>query len=186
MEQWVLIENRLEENAVWDELNDLLNFTPNSGDKTQCPFDFSKINGPVAAYDISGISITAFEAHNENGHYRITDEIAVLKSVFVDCMGTDEFMYALDWQHSVFKYNPRIEAAYDHYEIYRTLPNETRAYYPDFHPDGDYYFFVAKDFSWGYLTHPWQRKVWFYGAKLVELIKKYEQRLGLSLSGLVS
>ena len=175
--QWHLIENEAEEDAVWEAFNRLLHFTPDFGDKVKCPFDFSKISESVIAYDISGIFASDFEAHDENGNYKTTECITILKSAFADCMGEDEFMYALEWQHGTFKYNPRIDAAYGCYVMYSSLP-DTRAYYPDFHPNGDYFFFVSKDFSGGYLTHPWQKRVWFYGSKLVGLIKKQEEKLG--------
>jgi hypothetical protein len=176
MKQWVLIEDEIEVNAIWERFNCLLNFKPDFYDRAKCPFDFSKINEPVVAYDISEIPTTDFEAHNENGNYRTTEQITILKSAFIECMGKDEFLYALDWQHSAFMFNPRNETAYDYYTLYSNLPG-ARAYYPDFHPDGDYFFFVAKDFSWGYLTHPWQRKVWVYESKLVEIIRRHETKL---------
>ena len=176
MEQWILIESETECSVIWDKFYSLFNFTPDYREKVKCPFDFSKVEEPVA-YDISGISITNFEAYDANGNYRMTEQIAILKSVFIECMSEDEFIYALDWQHCIFKYNPRIEAAYGYYMAYLTSP-DTRAYFPDFHPNGDYFFFIAKDFSWGYLTHPWQRKVWFYGSKIVDLIKNQENKLG--------
>lgn len=175
--QWDLIENIAEDKAVWQKFNDLFHFNPNPYNGEICPFDFSKINEPIVSYDIRSILVENFEAHDEKGNYRTTEQILILKSAFVECMGKDEFMYALDWQHSTFKYNPRIESEYSYYTAHSTLP-DTRTYYPDFHLDGDYFFFVAKDFSWGYLTHPWQRKVWVYGSKLVELIKGQEENLG--------
>ncbi|WP_246426664.1 DUF2716 domain-containing protein [Paenibacillus rhizosphaerae] len=27
------------------------------------------------------------------------------------------------------------------------------------HPDGDYHFFFARDFSWGILGHPWEETI---------------------------
>jgi len=176
-QQWVLIEDEAENEAIWNEFNDLLGFAPDLYSEEECPFDFSKIGVPVSCYDISGISALDFEAQDEDCNYRMTEQIAILRSAFVDCMGADEYMYALDWQHSCFKFDPRVEAAYDRFMMYSNSP-DSRAYYPDFHPNGDYFFFVAKDLSWGYLTHPWQRKVWFYGSKLTDLIKKHEGSLG--------
>jgi hypothetical protein len=181
MEQWVLIEDRTEVDAIWDSFDSLLDFKPNYYEKEECPFDFSKTSEPVVAYDISKISRAGFEVHDENGNYRTTEQITTLKSAFVECMGEDEYMYTLEWQGSTFLYNPRVETAYDYYMLYSNLPDDTRAYYPDFYPNGEYYLFVAKDFSWSYLTHPWQEKVWFYGAKLVEIIKKHEDKLGFVL-----
>jgi hypothetical protein len=38
--------------------------------------------------------------------------------------------------------------------------------FPEFYPNGDYYFFVAIDFRWGYFTHPWKMKLWIFGDEL--------------------
>jgi len=53
------------------------------------------------------------------------------------------------------------------------------AYFPEFYPNGDYFFFVAKDLSWGYLTHPWQNKIWVYGDSLILCLRKYSKQIGL-------
>ena len=50
-------------------------------------------------------------------------------------------------------------------------------YFPEFYPNGDYYFFIAKDFRWGYLTHPWLKKAWVFGDNLMRLFQKYSNEL---------
>jgi hypothetical protein len=40
------------------------------------------------------------------------------------------------------------------------------------HPDGDYHFFLARDFSWGILGHPWEDTITIYGEKLVGSLLK--------------
>ena len=84
-------------------------------------------------------------------------------------------MYALDWQHSGFRYNPRIatlkRSMFIHDERYEN--GGYNAFFPGFYPDGDYYFFISKDFLWGYLTHPWLRKAWIFGKQLQVYIRRY-------------
>lgn len=98
-------------------------------------------------------------------------------------MKGDAFMYALDWQHTCFKYNPRI-IDYNEYPVFVKydvpIKNEYvdwegyNVWFPTFYPDGDYYFFIAKDFSWGYLTHPWLKKAYVFGDCLRELMLEYK------------
>jgi hypothetical protein len=41
------------------------------------------------------------------------------------------------------------------------------------YPDGDYHFFIAKDFSWGILGHPWESTITIYGEKLIRFFSEY-------------
>ena len=52
------------------------------------------------------------------------------------------------------------------------------AYFPDFYPDGDYYFFVQRDLKWGYLGHPWRREIWLFGAPLIGALSPKLEELG--------
>jgi hypothetical protein len=96
-------------------------------------------------------------------------------------MQNDDFMYVLDWQHTCFRYNPRIKTIIE-YPVFikdnRYAHGGYNVYFPDFYPNGDFYFFIAKDFSWGYLTHPILNKVWVFGDNLVNLMRKHYQKLG--------
>lgn len=69
-----------------------------------------------------------------------------------------EYIYALDWQHESFLYNPNLE---------KGLANWTISFYPD----GDYYFFLNKEFNWGYLGHPWEQTITIFGT---ELMRQFE------------
>ena len=97
-----------------------------------------------------------------------------IRDVFIECMGDDEYMLALDYNHSCYRYNPRIttpkanptfmeDAKFSHGGYY--------AYFPEFYPKGDYFLFVAKDFSWGYFTHPWRNCAWVHGEPLMKKIQ---------------
>ncbi|MFX3640069.1 MAG: DUF2716 domain-containing protein [Candidatus Pristimantibacillus sp.] len=45
------------------------------------------------------------------------------------------------------------------------------------YPDGDYHFFIARDFSWGILGHPWEKTITIYGEKLISYLLKDEPRM---------
>lgn len=174
--QWVLIEDKMQIEEIWDKIYSLFDFSPDYYNKTQSPFKFPKSVKKVKAYDISR-AYELLNPHDADGNYRTTVQIEILKTIFAECMDNDGFIYALDWHHSCFKYNPRINEPYGFYMTYNSMP-DTKAYYPFFYPNGDYYLFVSKDFKWGYFTHPWQKKVWIFGKKIVKLIEKNSQNLG--------
>lgn len=90
--------------------------------------------------------------------------------VLLSCMTPGERLYALDWHHSNFLYDPQ-----DQEEQQSLFVRDERyqgggynAYFPPYIPDGDYYFFLAKDFRMGYLGHPWRQEVWIFGERLTE------------------
>lgn len=175
-QQWVLVQDSNEKNKIWNEFYEKFEFKPDCNDKTTCPFNFSKFGNEVKEYNL-GNTIKNLIPFDSNGKYRSTPQIEMIKSMFAQCMGDDVFMYALDWQHSIFKYNPRINEPYQPYMMYKTN-EDSRVYFPSFHPNGDYCFFASKNFDWGYFTHPWQEKVWVFGKKMVELVNENYQNIG--------
>jgi hypothetical protein len=89
-------------------------------------------------------------------------------------------MYALDWQHTCFRYNPRVKNVIE-YPVFivdeRYCGGGYNVYFPKFYPDGDYYFFIAKDFRWGYFSHPWLKKVWVFGNDLMLLFDEMANKI---------
>ena len=150
---------------VWDRVYDTLHFRP-TVDNTVVPF---KISAP---YTIYGIGISN-ECDLETFHRLITE-------AFINCTTPGELMYALDWQHDAFLFNPRnseqMQSTY--VENSKYLDGGYFACFPDYYPDGDYYLFVSKDFNWGYFTHPWQKKAWVFGKRMVQLMRENSQKLG--------
>jgi len=172
-ELWVILQDD-ELNHVWDMVDSQFSFNPSMNTGAP-PFIFEM---PVDSYDISQSPIYCGDETTKG----------IIKSVFIQCMDNDDFMYALDWQHTCFRYNPRISVKIE-YPVFvpdESLPLSMRhlpfggynVYFPEFYPNGDYYFFIAKDFRWGYLTHPWLKKAWVYGDNLMLLFKKHAVKLG--------
>jgi len=169
---WRILEDD-ERKKIWDKVYSKFKF-PSSINKSISPFIF-KI--PVDIYDISDSLI-----------WTDNEEInAKIRSAFIACLKDDEYMYALDWQHTCFRYNPRI---IDNFEYPVFIKYDTpiitefvhwegyNVYFPEFYPNGDYYFFIAKDFSWGYLTHPWLKRAYVYGDCLRKCFKKMADEIG--------
>lgn len=165
-EVWELLSDD-EYNFVWDRVYTELRFCP-SVKRTNPPF---VLNYPFVIYDISKLPL-------DNDDYYTTME-KTIRDIFIECLGNDDYMYALDWQHSGFRYNPRIMSPKPDSFIKdeRYCGGGYNAYFPDFYPDGDYYFFIAKDFSWGYLGHPWFQKVWVFGKSLIKSLAKKQEIL---------
>lgn len=165
MKEWEVLSNE-EDNYVWNQVMERFSFNPKYDSNND--MQFLKLPKPYCIYDMH-----LFEGYLKDTTIEITEEYynefnEHIAEIFINCMGTHNNMYALDWQHQSFRYNPKsneklpkmIEA--DNYNIY----------FPDFYPDGDYYFFIAKDFSWGYFTHPWTQQLWVFGYQLISEIKK--------------
>lgn len=165
LEVWTILTKN-EDNEVWNKFCDKFKF------KLECANENEfKFSVPVDMYDIS-----------ESRLYTEDDNLnEIIRQCFIKCMDKDNFMYVLDWQHTCFRYNPRIE---DEFEYPVTIeddpdyPSGYNVYFPKYYPDGDYYFFIAKDFSWGYLTHPWLREAYVFGEPIKNIIKENALELG--------
>lgn len=154
-----------ESKAVWDKINESLHFHP-SIKSDVIPFQIAK---PYIVYDISSININAMDD--------------VISKIFIESTRENEYLYALDWQHSDFKFHPRNKDEQQSICVNddRYMGGSYMAYFPSYYPDGDYYFFIASDFRFGYLSHPWQKKVWIFGKELIMAFKWNADVLGFTL-----
>lgn len=66
-----------------------------------------------------------------------------------------EELFALDWQHPAYRFRPADQAL--------TWQAEWKI---SIYPDGDYYAFLADDFSEGTFGHPWERTLCIIGPRL--------------------
>lgn len=103
-------------------------------------------------YRLSGVSV--FTEQQEK----------IINSIF--CGVNAKEMYALDWQHDCFLYNPCEEIPLD-YWFYDT-ERDCNVYFPSYYPNGDYHFFVSFDWSIGLYGHPWKREIMVAGEKLIQ------------------
>ena len=91
---------------------------------------------------------------------------------------SNEEIYALDWHHESFIFNP-----HEYMNFPRQWYDESRdvnVYFPSYYPDGDYYFFIAKDFSYGLLGHPWRDEIYIFGDELMELFEANKDALNIT------
>jgi hypothetical protein len=149
----------------WNKISELFHFSPS-------------INKGVKAFDIPYAYVIYDISNLKEENIDVMDEL--ITAVFVNCTNENDYMYALDWNHSSFKFNPRNKEEQKSMYIQdeRYMGGGYNAYFPDYYPDGDYYFFIASDFSFGYLGHPWQQKVWVFGEVLISEFEKIVNNIG--------
>ena len=92
-------------------------------------------------------------------------------------------LYALDWQHDCFLFDPRERLPVG--LSWHDAARDCNVYFPQYDPDGDYHFFIAQDFSCGMLGHPWRRELWVFGDELIEALRNQRGALGLREKGLL-
>lgn len=91
---------------------------------------------------------------------------------------SNEELYALNWHHDCFIYNPHKYKNFT--KQWYDESRDVNVYFPSYYPDGDYYFFIAKDFSYGLLGHPWREEIYIFGDALIELFKANEDALNIT------
>lgn len=148
-----VILDREHYNMVWERVYEDFSFCP-SVDTHITPFQF-KMN-----YQVFNLSQLRWDMAEE-----IIEKI--LRSV------SDQEIYALDWQHDAFLYLP----GENREEVWYDAERKCHVYFPTYYPDGDYYFFIAQDYSYGILGHPWRKELYFFGEKLLAELEKYSDQL---------
>ena len=154
---------------AWKKLKDEIGFMPQYATRYESsyfpPFQISK---PYVIFAIEDM----------------TDEDNVMDKLiwqaFINCTAKGEKMYAFDWHHSAFLFDPRNPEERKDERVNDSLyiGGGYHAYFPDFYPDGDYYFFTAEDMRFGYLAHPWRNEVWVFGETLIFEFNSFYKRLG--------
>lgn len=135
-----------EYDQIWDRIDSKLKFSPSDS-----IFPSFKVPSPFVTYDIS--------------HYfgeSINDLESKALQAFKKNTASNEYIMALDWQHECYWVNP-------HLEFER---NEFNEWIIPVFPNGDYYFFIQKDFKWGYLGHPWEESITIFGKELIESFER--------------
>ena len=117
--------------------------------------------------------VSAFEINRPHRSFRLPDLVwdEAQEALVERLMATliHEEIYALDYNHLAYAYVPG--------EARSALADDEK--FPTYYPNGDYYFFVAKDLSFGWLGHPWQKKLFLFGEKILHLLDGHELQLGL-------
>lgn len=159
----MLIDDNEEYERVWDRVYKELGFKP--GMRESFPFEIHK---PYTVYGIGNMT-----------EPQIDKLEAVGKEIFARI--SPGRIYALDWHHSAFLYDPRNPD--EQKSIVTDEENGYYEYFPSFYPDGDYYFFIDESFEFGLLGHPWRQEIWIFGEPLLTEFKKVYAELGWTVKG---
>lgn len=166
-----LISDSVKEKMIWDKVYEKLGFHPSCSYRghsmdVKLPFE---IKETYAVYAVDEMTTTEIDYLQNN-----------MNRIFASVLCKGKYMYALDWQHSSFIFNPAEP------EEQKNLWIEDRnysgggyyAYFPSFYPNGDYYFFIEEDFAFGFLGHPWRQEVWIFGDTLVKKTEEIYDSFG--------
>lgn len=166
-----MLLSKQEDESIWNRIFDELQFNPNSVNRSHnftnnLPF---KIDKPFVVYAIENMTDEQIDKMER-----------LIKRVFIQATKKGDKIYALDWQHSSFLYNPREDSEQKSYWVSdsRYMGGGYSAYFPSYYPDGDYYFFIAENFDFGYLGHPWRKEVWIWGESFIVQFQQIYKELG--------
>ena len=143
-------------NKIWNDITEIFKFNPSS----TTPFSF---NIKYICYKLNSIW---------------TDEQEkIVNDIFKKIDNCE--IYALDYKHDCFEYNPNenIELNYHYHDDNR----DCEVYFPSYYPDGDYYFFISKDYKYGLLGHPWRKEIYIFGNNLINEFKNKEKELNITI-----
>ncbi|MEM5003991.1 DUF2716 domain-containing protein [Priestia megaterium] len=157
MENWININLPSKEyDQIWNKIYKEFKFKPSVS-----KFPSFKVPQPFITYDVSdyigdSVDLSAYDD---------LEEKALL--AFKACTLADEYILALDWQHECYWVNPRLTFEKDEFDEW-TVP---------IFPNGDYYFFIEKGFSWGYLGHPWEKSITIFGQELLHAFDIHKPKM---------
>lgn len=146
-------------NAIWDKIRDDFCFDPfckiDSKPWLSLPMDYKK-------YYLNEV----FTEEQEK----------MINSIFCRVIAKD--MYALDWQHDCFIYNPCEEIPSDYW--FYDAERNCNVYFPSYYPNGDYHFFVSFDWLIGLYGHPWKQEILVVGESLIQEFGKAQTMLNIT------
>lgn len=141
--------------AVWDRCLAAFNFRPSTN-----PSSFPGIDVPSPSLTFSLPRVGAQKRLPADTDVRDL-EVAAL-AAFRACSRPQERIYALDWQHESYWFQPH--ASFEEWQVPTV-------------PDGDYCVFLAADLTWGYFGHPWEWTICVFGMPLLAALKRRPPRL---------
>lgn len=162
MDNWTPLSNP-EYDRIWSRIYRDIKFKP-----SMSIFPSFQVPTPFISYDISEYLIDSRDLDAgsiELDAYDNLEEKAL--DAFKELTLVGECMLALNWEHECYWVNPRLEF----------VKNEFGEWTIPIFPNGDYYFFIEKDFKWGYLGHPWEKSITVFGKELINAFDKHKPRM---------
>lgn len=134
---WIPMTQAEDEN-VWRVIDQQFQFIPST-----TVFPSFRAPSPFITYEVN---------------YEKREEIErELGRILTELTVEGERVIALDWNHQGYWIDPRRPF----------LRNEEGDWMIPAVPDGDYSFFIARNFRWGYLGHPWEGSITLFGEEMI-------------------
>jgi hypothetical protein len=133
-----------EQCEVWDKFYNLFNFKPST-----TIFPGISTSRPELKFDI------------ENCYSKVYPFVQLEQwalKLFRNITKPTERLYALDWHHQCYDFDPRQKMEKDKFDEWIV---------PVF-PNGDYYIFLTKDFKNVWFGHPWEKTITLIGQEIVK------------------
>ena len=134
--------------AIWRRVESRLAFKPDYHESRRPAITEPE---PFVTYGLNSVT-------DEDLDGRITD---ILLAAFRKLSSSEKVLYSLDWQHECYRYSPHVVDDLGPIGWF---------------PDGDYYFQLAADLSFGTFGHPWQESLCVFGADLLEAVQEPLER----------
>jgi len=150
--------SRVSDEPAWYWVYDKLGFWPSTYAHAWPGF---REPAPSRTWDLSPGDLDRASAEFRLGPYAVEehDVSSIALAAFREVTGPDDWMWALHWQHQSYRVWPH------------RMSDGARWPVPVF-PRADYHLFLAKDFSFGTLGHPWERTLCVFGEKLVPVVER--------------
>jgi hypothetical protein len=151
--------------AVWERFYEQFHFAPSIR-----PEQWPSIREPVPSltYDISAIYADVREGEMYwqcTTYQRLTRELnATMMAAFQRCVEAGEWLNALDWQHTCYRFFPH-------------QCTDTDTMLIEVLPDGDYSIFLSSDMRLGVFGHPWEQTICVFGHELLQSLEDRQPRL---------
>lgn len=146
----------LDREKVWDWIYRELSFKPSVR-----PLDWPSISTQKRYFKFKIDSLWGPD-YSEQAHSNFIQQAI---DAFIEITTPDEEIYALDWQHECYYFDPRrLSVNY----MRDDGSSNTKI---SFIPDGDYYIFLTKDFENIWFGHPWEKTITVIGDRLIGAVK---------------
>ena len=149
---------RAEHDTVWDRFCEQFKFRPSIH-----PECWPGIHEPMPSMTFD---ISSFYGRRDADLLNCDLKVKLLAALR-HCLRPPARLYALDWQHPCYWFDP-----------FGRIDVDALGLWPvPLLPDGDYYIFLAEDFSFGIFGHPWEQTMCIFGQTLVEAVEAGRPRL---------
>jgi len=145
----VVVLSEAEYRHVWDRFSADFRFQPS----------MSPLTWPAIAEPLASTTWSLTPLDDDPGHARLDRLTAVVKQGLASCAGPRGTLYALDWQHTSYRFTPA-ETGGPGQPAWPLSP----------YPDGDYYVYLSEDFRTGSFGHPWEESLCLFGAELLDSV----------------